>query len=73
MFILNRIALPIAVVILTQVICESSRADEKPEPSAVQVVALDDTAISFTVEQLRTLPRTSVEVADRTGKMVKYS
>ena len=73
MFILKRIALPGAILILTHAICGLSSADEKPQPAEVQVVALDGNAITFTAEQLRTLPRISVEVADRTGKMVKYS
>lgn len=73
MLILNRMNLLVTILLLAQANCSLSIADEKPEPDAVQVVALDDTAITFKIEQLRQFPRTSIEVADRTGKMVKYS
>jgi hypothetical protein len=48
-------------------------ADEKLKAASVQVVALDDTATAFTAADLKKLPRTTVEVADRSGKKVKYS
>jgi len=48
-------------------------ADEKPVSPAVHVVALDDTAITFTADDLKKLPRTTVEVTDKSGKKYQYS
>jgi hypothetical protein len=62
----------IAVAIFGQACNGIALADEK-KPDAVQIVALDDSAISITTEDLRKLPRTSIEVLDRSGKKVQYS
>jgi hypothetical protein len=48
-------------------------ADEKSVSSSLQVVALDDTAITFTADALKKLPRTTVEVTDKSGKKFQYS
>ena len=48
-------------------------ADESPVSSALHIVALDDTAISFTRDDLKELPRTTVEVTDKSGKKFQYS
>ena len=48
-------------------------ADEKPVSTSLQVVALDDTAITFTADDLKKLPRTTVEVTDKSGKKLQYS
>lgn len=59
----------IAVAIFGHACNGIALADEK-KPDAVQIVALDDSAISITTEDLRKLPRTSIEVLDRSGKKV---
>lgn len=48
-------------------------ADEKALLPGVKVVALDDTAINFTADDLKKLPRTTVEVTDKNGKKFQYS
>jgi hypothetical protein len=48
-------------------------AYEKPVSPTVHIVALDDTAITFTADDLKKLPRTTVEVTDKSGKKFQYS
>lgn len=43
------------------------------DSSTLELVALDDTSIKVPAEQLKSMPRTTVEVTDRTGKKIKYS
>jgi hypothetical protein len=50
-----------------------ANANDKSDAASVQIVALDDTAITVTAGEMKNLPRTSVEVADRSGRVVKYS
>lgn len=62
-----------AIALLNQ---PAANADEKPASAAIpalQVVALDDTAITLTAEDLKKLPRTTIEVIDRSGKKFQYS
>lgn len=48
-------------------------AEEERAPPSLQIVALDDSAITVTAAEMKKLPRVSVVVADRSGRMISYS
>ncbi len=69
----NRWTFLIVVCLMTMSSWMESLADEKPTVPAVQMVALDGTAVVVTAAELQKLPRTSVEVIDQNGRTVKYT
>ena len=70
---LIRLSRLIMLTVLFQTNVGHVLADEKPISPSMQVVALDDTAISFTADDLKKLPRSTVEVTDKSGKKFLYS
>ncbi len=69
----DRMVFLTAIVILWQSAGRFALADQKIEPVALQIVAVDSAAISLTAEDLKKLPRTSIEVIDRNRTKVIYS
>lgn len=69
----GRMTFLVAIVVLAQASGHIALAEEKTESASLQVVAVDSSAINLTAEDLKNLPRTSVEVVDRSGKKINYS
>ena len=69
----GRMRLLFAFVVLAQALGHIAFGEEKTESVSLQIVAVDSTAITLTAEDLKKLPRTSVEVVDRSGKKINYS
>lgn len=70
---LTRLTLVISIFLPISIPHFEAGSDEPAEASSLQLVALDDSAITVTAADLKKFPRTSIEVMDRSGRTVKYS
>ncbi|MBL8815523.1 MAG: molybdopterin-dependent oxidoreductase [Planctomyces sp.] len=69
----HRLVLLVALFLPITACNSAAVSDEPTKTASLQVVALDDSAITVTAEDLKKFPRTSLEVKDRSGQVIKYS